>query len=187
MGKNKKSRRDSTTQKSLPNHIGRRQIYKLKSLKRYLICLSELAKSEEELEDLIKKLNIRIFPTGNMRFICEAIFQITDENRQFMEEINYGKWRFMMTAKRMVKSLPFIIHEIAIDDMDVNSIDAALPEIRERLQCRVLKLYYNGTNYSTVEDDDSTSLPNSYQRIGWSVSSYEFYSEEKGLYDTAKF
>ena len=106
-----------------------RSLYNLKSLKRYLISLSELTKSEEELEEVIKKLNIRILPAGSKQYVCESFFQVTDENRQFLEEINYGKWKFMLIANELVKKLPFIIHEIAIDDMDVNSIDASLPEI----------------------------------------------------------
>ena len=162
----------------------KRSVYNLKSLKRYLISLSELTKSEEELERLIKKLNIRILPTGSKQYVCESFFQVTDENRQFLEEINYGKWKFMLIANELVKKLPFIIHEIAIDDMDVNSIDASLPEIRERLNCRVLKLYSNGHDFCTVKEDELANLPNSYKRIGWSVSSYKFYPEEGGLYDT---
>lgn len=81
----------------------KRSVYNLKSLKRYLISLSELTKSEEELERLIKKLNIRILPTGSKQYVCESFFQVTDENRQFLEEINYGKWRFMLTANALLK------------------------------------------------------------------------------------
>lgn len=52
----------------------KRSVYNLKSLKRYLISLSELTKSEEELERLIKKLNIRILPTGSKQYVCESFF-----------------------------------------------------------------------------------------------------------------
>jgi hypothetical protein len=160
-----------------------RSLYNLKSLKRYLISLSELTKSEEELEEVIKKLNIRILPAGSKQYVCESFFQVTDENRQFLEEINYGKWKFMLIANELVKKLPFIIHEIAIDDMDVNSIDASLPEIRERLNCRVLKLYSNGNDFCTVKEDELANLPNSYKRIGWSVS-YKSYQEKGDDYDS---
>lgn len=162
----------------------KRSVYNLKDLKRYLIALSELTKSEEKLEELIKKLNIRILPMGNKQYVCESFFQVTDENQKFLGEINYGKWRFMLIANGLVKKLPFIIHEIAIDDMDMNSIDASLPEIRERLNCRVLKLYSNGNDFRTAKEDELANLSNSYKRIGWSVSSYDFYPEEGGLYDT---
>lgn len=51
-----------------------RSLYNLKSLKRYLISLSELTKSEEELEEVIKKLNIRILPAGSKQYVCESFF-----------------------------------------------------------------------------------------------------------------
>lgn len=54
----------------------KRSVYNLKSLKRYLISLSELTKSEEELERLIKKLNIRILPTGSKQYVCESFFKL---------------------------------------------------------------------------------------------------------------
>lgn len=53
-----------------------RSLYNLKSLKRYLISLSELTKSEEELEEVIKKLNIRILPAGSKQYVCESFFKL---------------------------------------------------------------------------------------------------------------
>ncbi len=54
----------------------KRSVYNLKSLKRYLISLSELTKSEEELERLIKKLNIRILPTEANSMFVNLFFKL---------------------------------------------------------------------------------------------------------------
>lgn len=172
------------TNDSSKKNQSKRCVYNLKDLKRYLIGLSELTKREEELEELIKKLNNQILPMGSKQYVCESSFQVTNENLQLLGEINYGKWRFMLVANELVKKPPFIIYKIAIDDMDVNNINTSLPEIRERLNCRVLKLYSNGNDSCTVKEDELANLSNSYKRIVWSVLSYDFYPEKGGLYDT---
>ena len=77
----------------------KREVCNFKVMERWLAILAELVKSDEELEELIKQLDLRILPLGNKDYVCEAIFYQTDDNEQLMK----GKWRFMLAAKKAVK------------------------------------------------------------------------------------
>ena len=157
------------------NKKTKREVCNFKDMERWLAILAELVKSDEELEELIKQLDLRILPLGNKDYVCEAIFYQTDDNEQLMK----GKWRFMLAAKKAVKEAPCILHKIETEGLNVDDIDASLGEIRERLGCKVCKLYSNGFENYIVEGDDFTSCPNTFRRIGWAVLSHELCNKKK--------
>lgn len=165
--------------KSAKSAKNKRNIYDFKKMEDFLTSLSELAKNEEEQEELIKRLNISILPTGNEQYVCEAVFCQTDDNEQIVEEVNNGKWRFMIMAKTAVKEQPRVLHKISTKYLNVDDIDAALVEIRERLNCKVYKLYSDGIENYIVEGDCFAGCPSTFQRVGWAVLPYELYSEKK--------
>lgn len=158
----------------MKNNIKKR-IFTCKAVKANLTSLAGLVKSEKELEELIERLNIIIHPMGNKQYVCEAVYSYACDNGKIIEEFTTGKWKFMIMAEQAVKKQPHILHKIKTEGLNVDDIDAALGEIRERLGCKVCKLYSNGFENYIVEGDDFTSYPNIFQRIGWAVLSHELY------------
>ncbi|WP_178070310.1 hypothetical protein [Bacteroides caecimuris] len=158
----------------MKNNI-KRKVFTCKAVEASLTSLARLVKSEKELEELIERLNIIIRPMGNKQYVCEAVYSYACDNGKTIEEFATGKWNFMIMAEQLVKKQPHILHKIETEGLNVDDIDAALGEIRERLGCKVCKLYSNGLENYIVEGDDFISYPNTFQRIGWAVLSHELY------------
>ena len=112
-------------------------------------------------------MHVPLFPSQSKR--DEALFQ------EFMN----GKWRFMIAACIMRKRYPDKRQETTTKGFDVERVDAALPEIRERLKCRVWKSWDLDENqFFSCEDDDLPAWQ--FKRIGWSIYPDIPYPEEGG-------
>lgn len=157
--------------KTMKKKVNKKKIYNFKNTENNLTILAELVKSEEELKELIKQLDLRILPSENKDYVCETICYDTDENIRLIEE----KWRFMIAAYKAAKKQPYMFHKILIEGWNVDNIDASLAEIRERLGCKVYKLYSNGFENYILEEDDLTISPITFQRVGWLVLSHKLY------------
>ena len=102
--------------------------------------LPELVKSEDERLDIIERLGFPIIKQDSEGFVHVPLFPSPSKRDEALfQEFMNGKWRFMIAACIMRKRYPDKRQETTTKGFDVERVDAALPEIRERLKCRVWK------------------------------------------------
>lgn len=142
--------------------------------------LPELVKNEDESRDIIERLGFTIIEQDAEGFVHVPLFPSQSKrDEDLLQEFINGKWRFMIAACTMRKRFPDKRHETTTRGFDVERVDAALPEIRERLKCRVWKSWDLSENqFFSCEDDDFPAWQ--FQRIGWSIYPDISYPEEGG-------
>lgn len=142
--------------------------------------LPELVKSEDERLDIIERLGFPIIEQDAEGFVHVPLFPSQPKrDEDLLQEFINGKWRFMIAACTMRKRFPDKRHETTTRGFDVERVDAALPEIRERLKCRVWKSWdLNENQFFSCEDDDFPAWQ--FKRIGWSIYPDIPYPEEGG-------
>ncbi len=142
--------------------------------------LPELVKSEDESRDIIERLGFHIIEQDAEGFVHVPLFPSQSKrDEDLLQEFINGKWRFMIAACTMRKRYPDKRHETTTRGFDVERVDAALPEIRERLKCRVWKSWdLNENQFFSCEDDDLPAWQ--FKRIGWSIYPDIPYPEEGG-------
>ena len=142
--------------------------------------LPELVKSEDERLDIIERLGFPIIKQDAEGFVHVPLFPSQPKrDEDLLQEFINGKWRFMIAACTMRKRFPDKRHETTTRGFDVERVDAALPEIRERLKCRVWKSWdLNESQFFSCEDDDFPAWQ--FKRIGWSIYPDIPYPEEGG-------
>ena len=115
--------------------------------------LPELVKSEDERLDIIERLGFPIIEQDAEGFVHVPLFPSQPKrDEDLLQEFINGKWRFMIAACTMRKRFPDKRHETTTRGFDVERVDAALPEIRERLKCRVWKSWdLNENQFSHVK------------------------------------
>lgn len=162
------------------NREGKIQLAMPKNPLEDLKWLPELVKSEDERLDIVERLGFHIIEQDSEGFVHVPLFPSPSKRDEalFQEFIN-GKWRFMIAACIMRKRYPNKRQETTTRGFDVEHVDAALPEIRERLKCRVWKSWDLDENqFFSCEDDDLPAWQ--FQRIGWSIYPDIPYPEEGG-------
>ena len=142
--------------------------------------LPELVKSEDERLDIIERLGFPIIEQDAEGFVHIPLFPSQSKrDEDLLQEFINGKWRFMIAACTMRKRFPDKRQETTTRGFDVERVDAALPEIRERLKCRVWKSWdLNENQFFSCEDDDFPAWQ--FKRIGWSIYPDIPYPEEGG-------
>ncbi len=142
--------------------------------------LPELVKSEDERLDIIERLGFPIIEQDAEGFVHVPLFPSQSKRDEaLLQEFINGKWRFMIAACTMRKRFPDKRQETTTRGFDVERVDAALPEIRERLKCRVWKSWdLNENQFFSREDDDFPAWQ--FKRIGWSIYPDIPYPEEGG-------
>ena len=101
----------------------------------------------------------------------KVLLGTTEDKIEFINELANGKWQFMMKVDLFCKmnlGRPFYV---AVEDFDVERIDSALPEIRQRLNCEVLKMWQQEERVflSKVDENSPNLQDKTIHRIGWLI------------------
>lgn len=117
------------------NSEGKIQLSMPKNPLEDLKWLPELVKSEDERLDIIERLGFPIIKQDSEGFVHVPLFPSPSKRDEALfQEFMNGKWRFMIAACIMRKRYPNKRQETTTRGFDVERVDAALPEIRERLK-----------------------------------------------------
>lgn len=102
----------------------------------------------------------------------------TDDKLKFFNDLAYGKWQFMMLADLASKTNPENVILAKVEDFNVDRVDATLPEIQQRLSCKVFKAWQRGKHFFLSKADEDFKDA-TIRRIGWLIDPKHDDKEDK--------
>ena len=121
---------------------------------------------KEEIDILFRKIHNDWERVGKTLSVEGTIVAVN-----FLYELLYGKWQFMMVADCGIKKNPGRAFYIREENLDVEMIDASLFEIQYHLNCEVLKMWQEKEHLivNKADENDPNLQDNTVRRIGWLI------------------
>lgn len=103
--------------------------------------------------------------------ILKTVRGTEEEGMEFIHELVNGKWKFMKCVDLFRKKNSGCPFYAAVEEFNVERVDVALPEIQQRLNCEVFKVWQRKAGFflNKANEDCPNLKDKTLRRIGWSI------------------